>query len=29
MHLFEEIYEEFGDFPFIVVLNKTDIANKE
>jgi len=28
MHLFEEIYEEFGDFPFIVVLNKTDIANE-
>lgn len=29
MHLFEEIYEEFGDFPFIVVLNKTDIASED
>ncbi|ACJ15841.1 predicted GTPase [Thermococcus onnurineus NA1] len=29
MHLFEEIYEEFKDFPFIVVLNKVDIADEE
>ncbi|AIF69020.1 hypothetical protein PAP_03000 [Palaeococcus pacificus DY20341] len=29
MHLFEEIYEEFKEFPFIVVLNKTDIADEE
>ncbi|NJE25838.1 NOG1 family protein [Thermococcus sp. MV5] len=29
MHLFEEVYKEFGDFPFIVVLNKTDIANED
>ena len=29
MHLFEEIYEEFGEFPFIVVLNKIDIADDE
>lgn len=29
MHLFEEIYEEFRDFPFIVVLNKVDIADEE
>ncbi|NJE46339.1 NOG1 family protein [Thermococcus sp. GR7] len=29
MHLFEEIYEEFKDFPFIVVLNKMDIADEE
>jgi len=29
MHLFEEIYAEFGEFPFIVVLNKVDIAEEE
>lgn len=29
MHLFEEIYKEFGEFPFIVVLNKIDIADEE
>ncbi|WP_456320795.1 NOG1 family protein [Palaeococcus sp. (in: euryarchaeotes)] len=29
MHLFKEIYEEFREFPFIVVLNKTDIADEE
>ncbi|USG99792.1 NOG1 family protein [Thermococcus argininiproducens] len=29
MHLFEEVYREFGGFPFIVVLNKTDIANED
>ncbi|AFK22836.1 NOG1 family protein [Pyrococcus sp. ST04] len=29
MHLFEEIYSEFNEFPFIVVLNKIDIAKKE
>ncbi|NJE84712.1 NOG1 family protein [Thermococcus sp. CX2] len=29
MHLFDEIYEEFRDFPFIVVLNKVDIADEE
>lgn len=29
MHLFEEIYSEFGEFPFIVVLNKADIADEE
>ena len=29
MHLFEEIYKEFGEFPFIVVLNKVDIADEE
>jgi len=28
-HLFEEIYLEFGEFPFIVVLNKVDIADEE
>ncbi len=28
-HLFEEIYQEFGEFPFIVVLNKVDIADEE
>ena len=28
-HLFEEIYREFGEFPFIVVLNKVDIAEEE
>ncbi|MCD6373511.1 MAG: NOG1 family protein [Thermococcus sp.] len=29
MHLFEEIYKEFGEFPFVVVLNKVDIAEDE
>lgn len=29
MHLFEEIYSEFGEFPFIVVLNKADIADEK
>lgn len=29
MHLFEEIYAEFGEFPFIAVLNKVDIADEE
>ncbi|WP_010478185.1 NOG1 family protein [Thermococcus zilligii] len=29
MHLFEEIHSEFGEFPFVVVLNKTDIAEEE
>ena len=29
MHLFEEIYEEFKEFPFIVVLNKVDVADEE
>ncbi|WP_461866432.1 NOG1 family protein [Thermococcus sp.] len=29
MHLFEEIYNEFREFPFIVVLNKVDIADEE
>ncbi|WP_456368698.1 NOG1 family protein [Thermococcus sp.] len=29
MHLFEEIYKEFGELPFIVVLNKVDIAEDE
>ena len=28
-HLFEEIHREFGEFPFIVVLNKVDIADEE
>lgn len=28
-HLFEEIHGEFGEFPFIVVLNKADIAEEE
>ncbi|AIU70219.1 hypothetical protein TEU_07670 [Thermococcus eurythermalis] len=29
MHLFEEIYSEFGEFPFIVAINKVDIAEDE
>ncbi|AMM54819.1 NOG1 family protein [Pyrococcus kukulkanii] len=29
MHLFEEIYNEFKEFPFIVVLNKVDVASEE
>jgi nucleolar GTP-binding protein len=29
MHLFEEIHREFGELPFIVVLNKVDIADEE
>lgn len=29
MHLFREIYEEFNEFPFIVVLNKVDVADEE
>ncbi len=29
MHLFGEIYSEFGEFPFIVILNKVDIADEE
>jgi nucleolar GTP-binding protein len=28
-HLFEEIHREFEEFPFIVVLNKVDIADEE
>ena len=29
MHLFEEILEEFGEFPFIVAINKVDVAEEE
>jgi len=29
MHLFEEILSEFGEFPFIVAINKVDIADEE
>ncbi|AHL21981.1 NOG1 family protein [Thermococcus nautili] len=29
MHLFEEILNEFGEFPFIVAINKVDIADEE
>ncbi len=29
MHLFEEIHREFGEFPFIVAINKVDIADEE
>ncbi len=29
MHLFEEIYSEFGELPFIVAINKVDIAEEE
>jgi len=29
MHLFEEILREFGEFPFIVAINKVDIAEDE
>ncbi|AJC71935.1 hypothetical protein X802_07030 [Thermococcus guaymasensis DSM 11113] len=29
MHLFEEILREFGEFPFIVAINKVDIADEE
>ncbi|ACS33147.1 NOG1 family protein [Thermococcus gammatolerans] len=29
MHLFEEILNEFGEFPFIVAINKVDIADDE
>ncbi|ASI99802.1 NOG1 family protein [Thermococcus celer] len=28
-HLFEEIHREFGGFPFLVVLNKVDVADEE
>ncbi len=28
MHLFEEILMEFGEFPFIVAINKVDIADE-
>jgi len=28
-HLFEEILNEFGEFPFIVAINKVDIADEE
>ncbi len=28
MHLFDEIYAEFREFPFIVVLNKVDVASE-
>ncbi|WP_297499418.1 NOG1 family protein [Thermococcus sp.] len=28
-HLFEEIYREFGELPFIVTVNKVDIAMEE
>ena len=28
-HLFEEIHNEFGEFPFIVAINKVDIADEE
>ncbi|AEH24860.1 NOG1 family protein [Pyrococcus yayanosii] len=28
MHLFEEIHGEFREFPFIVVLNKVDVASE-
>ena len=28
-HLFEEILREFGEFPFVVVLNKVDVAGED
>ncbi|WP_456422574.1 NOG1 family protein [Thermococcus sp.] len=29
VHLFEEIYNEFGEFPFIVAINKVEVADEE
>jgi len=29
VHLFEEIYNEFGEFPFIVAINKVDVADEK